>query len=66
MINSKIRKTSITKKNQVKKYDFLMKFITTISDTQFNGTGSKPLNTGLILITLSICDVTQVLLKKRL
>jgi len=63
MINSKTRKTSITKKNQVKKYDFLMKFITTISDTQFNGTGWKPLNTGLILTTLSICDVTQVLLK---
>jgi len=40
-----------------------MKFITTISDTQFNGAGWKPLNTGLILSTLSICNVTQVLLK---
>lgn len=40
-----------------------MKFITTISDTQFNGTGWKPLNTGLILTTLSICNVTQVLFK---
>lgn len=63
MINSKTRKTSITKQNHVKKYDLLMKLITTISDTQFNGTGWKPLNTGVILATLSICDVIQVLLK---
>lgn len=63
IMNSKVRKTSITKRNHVQKLEFLMKFITTINDTQFNSNGWKPLNTGLILTTLSICDLSHVLFK---
>lgn len=63
MVNSKVRKTSITKRNHVQKLEFLMKFITIINDTQFNSNGWKPLNTGLILTTISICDLSHVLFK---
>lgn len=63
MVNSKVRKTSITKRNQVQKLEFLVKFITIINDTQFNNNGWKPLNTGLILTSISICDLSHVLFK---
>lgn len=39
--------------------------MTTINDVMFNGTVWKPLNKGLILSTLTICDVTQILLNAK-
>ena len=62
VINSKVRKKSITKRNYTKTLEFLMKFITIINDTQFNANGWKPLNTGLIMTTISVCDLSQLLL----
>lgn len=41
-----------------------MKFITISNDTQFNSNGWKPLNTGLILTTISICDLLSHVLFK--
>jgi len=60
LTTSKIRKTSITKRNKEKKYDFLLKIITITENTVF-GHGWKPLNAGIIMATLSIIGICETL-----
>ncbi|KAL5246115.1 hypothetical protein ACI65C_013523 [Semiaphis heraclei] len=60
LTTSKVRKTSITKRNKEKKYDFLLKIITITENTVF-GHGWKPLNAGIIMATLSIIGICETL-----
>lgn len=60
LTTSKMRKTSITKRNKENKYDFLLKIITITENTVF-GQGWKPLNAGIIMSTLSIIGICETL-----
>jgi len=63
LLSSKVRKTSITKNNKETKYVFLENIINLIEETQFDK-GWKPLNTGIIMITLSFIDICEILFLK--
>lgn len=63
LLSSKVRKTSITKNNKETKYIFLEIIINLIEETQFDK-GWKPLNTGIIMATLSFIDICETLFLK--
>lgn len=63
LLASKVRKTSITKSNKETKYKFLENIINLIEETQFDK-GWKPLNTGIIMTTLSFIDICETLFMK--
>lgn len=63
LLSSKLRKTSITKNNKETKYVFLENIINLIEGTQFDK-GWKPLNTGIIMTTLSFLDICELLFLK--
>jgi len=61
LTSSKLRKTSITKRNKEQKYDFLQKLIGLVEQTEFGLNGWKPLNVGLIMSSLSIIETSELL-----
>lgn len=61
--SSKISKAGITCKNKDFKLKFLFKFIEIFQNTIINK-GWKPLNTGMIMSTLSLCQITELLIQK--
>lgn len=61
LTSSKLRKTSITKRNKETKYDFLQKLIGLVEQTEFGLNGWKPLNVGLIMSSLSIIETSELL-----
>lgn len=60
IMTARQRKQAITKRNQEKKIKFLLFFVDTIQETQL-GKGWKPLQTGMILSTLSVINITKEL-----
>jgi len=61
LMNSRVRKTSITKRNKIEKHNFLYKIINIFEGISF-GKSWKPLNCVVILSTLSVIDVTDYLI----
>lgn len=59
LMNSKVRKTSVTKRNQIDKQNFLLKIINMFEGISFGNNSWKPLNCGVILSTLSVIDITE-------
>lgn len=60
LMNSRLRKTSITKRNKMEKHNFLYKIIIIFEGILF-GKSLKPLNCGVIL---SVIDVTDYLIMR--
>ncbi len=60
LLNSKIKKKSITSRNCEKKYDFLEKIISLVEGTQFGKTW-LPLNKSIIMSSLSFIDICEQL-----
>ncbi len=65
LLASKEKKRSITKRNRERKFLFLNKIINIIEETTINNYW-KPLNTGIILATLSSCDIAEYILADHL
>jgi len=65
MCTSRVRKTSITKRNKIKKIQFLNDFIDIVQNMQIGKGGWKPLNTGLILTSISIINVTEYVFQQK-
>lgn len=61
LTSRKFRKTSITKRNGEKKYEFLQKFIGLAEQTEFGLRGWKPLNVGLIMSSLAVIEISKLL-----
>lgn len=60
---SKISKAGITAKNKSAKFEFLFRFVKIFQNISI-GNGWKPLNTGMIMSTLSLCRITEQLLNE--
>lgn len=65
MCTSRVRKTSITKRNKIKKVKFLNDFIDIVQNMQIGRGGWKPLNTGLILTSISIINLTEYVFQQK-
>lgn len=64
LVSSRLSKTSITIKNQDKKLALLQRIITVFQGIRIGKKNVwKPLNRGFILSSLSLCDISKVLLK---
>lgn len=58
LVNSKLRKTSITMRNCDEKYNQLIKIISLFENIKIGEGGWKPLNVGVIMCSLSLFDIS--------
>lgn len=63
LVSSRLQKTSITTRNKEKKLECLRKFIDIMQGLRIVSSW-KPLNTGMILGSQSLSDISDMLLKK--
>ncbi len=67
LVSSRIRKKSITLRNKPKKISFLLYFAYVFEQMQIGQEDRwKPLNTGMVMSTISILDISNLLLKPKL
>lgn len=64
LINSRMRKASITLNNQDRRFIFLHQIIDLFQNIKFGEDKWKPLNKGMILSTLSFCDLAEYLFSR--